>query len=80
MLVEHLKLHFNDYGKAKESEQARGVEGNKIDSVEWQAQYFVSCLLMPKSILKEKRESRNLSKWSKLDEIKDEIGVSTSKI
>ena len=78
MLVEHLKLDFNDYGKAKESEQARGVEGNKIDSVEWQAQYFASCLLMPKSILEEKRKGRDLTKWSNLYQIRDELGVSIS--
>lgn len=35
---------------------------------------------MLKLILKEKRESRNLSKWLKFDEIKDEIGVSIFKI
>lgn len=49
-------------------------------SVEWQAQYFASCLLMPKYILQEKTEGRDLSNWHNLYQIKDELGVSISNL
>lgn len=49
-------------------------------SIEWQAQYFASCLLMPRYILEEKREGRDLTKWSHLYQIRDELGVSISNL
>ncbi|MBW4682775.1 MAG: ImmA/IrrE family metallo-endopeptidase [Microcoleus vaginatus WJT46-NPBG5] len=53
---------------------------SKIESIEWQAQYFASCLLMPCSILEEKREGRNLTRWSDLYAIADELGVTISNL
>ncbi len=82
-VVQQLELDLGDYGKPKESEQpfvCRGAGGSKIDSIEWQAQYFAGCLLMPKSILEEKRQGRDLTKWSNLYKIKDELGVSISNL
>lgn len=58
----------------------RGYSGSKIESIEWQAQYFASCLLMPRHILEEKRKGRDLTKWSHLYKIKDEMGVSISNL
>lgn len=49
-------------------------------SIEWQAQYFASCLLMPRYILEQKRQGRDLTKWSHLYEIRDELGVSISNL
>lgn len=82
-VVKQLELDFGDYGKLKELEQlfvCRRAGGRKIDSIEWQAQYFASCLLMPKSILEEKRKGRDLTKWSNLYQIRDELGVSISNL
>lgn len=47
---------------------------------EWQAQYFASCLLMPRHILEEKRKSRDLTKWPHLYAIRDELGVTISNL
>ena|GEM_PF-5012931 len=37
-------------------------------------------MLIPKSILEEKREGRDLTKWSNLYQIRDELGVSISNL
>lgn len=46
------------------------------DSREWQAQYFASCLLMPRFKIEEVRRSRNLLNWKHLEAIREELGVS----
>lgn len=51
----------------------------KID-IEWQAQYFASCLLMPRYILEEKRRGRNLQNWSHLYAMADQLGVTISNL
>ncbi|NEQ71697.1 MAG: ImmA/IrrE family metallo-endopeptidase [Okeania sp. SIO2C9] len=82
-VVKQLELDLGDYGTPNQSEQpfvCRGASGSKIDSIEWQAQYFAGCLLMPKSILEEKRQGKDLTKWSNLYKIKDELGVSISNL
>lgn len=48
--------------------------------IEWQAQYFASCLLMPKDILEKKRKGRDLTKWSHLYAMADEFGVTISNL
>lgn len=48
--------------------------------LEWQAQYFASCLLMPKHILEEKRKGRDLTKWLHLYAMRDELGVTISNL
>lgn len=53
---------------------------SQLESIEWQAQYFASCLLMPRYILEEKRKGRDLTRWSHLYEIRDEMGVSISNL
>lgn len=43
---------------------------------EWQAQYFASCLLMPRFKIEEVRIGRNLLNWGHLNAIREELGVS----
>jgi hypothetical protein len=47
---------------------------------EWQAQYFASCLLMPRYKLEEVRKGRNLTNWRHLYAIRDEFGVTISNL
>lgn len=51
-----------------------------IQSIEWQAQYFAGCLLMPRSILVEKQRGRNLTQWRQLYEMAAELGVTISNL
>jgi hypothetical protein len=51
-----------------------------LESMEWQAQYFAGCLLMPRHILEQKRQGRDLTYWSHLYEMRDELGVSISNL
>lgn len=52
----------------------------KIESIEWQAQYFATCLLMPRFILDEKSIDKDLTKWRDLYEIAEELGVTISNL
>lgn len=59
----------------------RGAIGlSKVESIEWQAQYFATCLLMPRHVLEEKRSGRDLTKWSDLYAIAKELGVTISNL
>lgn len=53
---------------------------SKQDHLEWQAQYFASCLLMPRYILLEKRQGRDLTNWRHLYAIAEELGVTISNL
>ncbi|MGL5807159.1 MAG: ImmA/IrrE family metallo-endopeptidase [Xenococcaceae cyanobacterium] len=48
--------------------------------IEWQAQYFASCLLMPLCLLEEKIKGRDLTNWKHLYAIADEFGVTISNL
>lgn len=48
--------------------------------IEWQAQYFASCLLMPEYKLKEAQNGRDLTNWKHLYAIQDELGVTISNL
>ncbi len=50
--------------------------GSAIHGIEWQADYFASCLLMPQYILKEKHKQRDLTQWRHLEQVAQELGVS----
>lgn len=50
------------------------------DHIEWQAQYFASCLLMPRYVLEEMRKGRDLTKWSHLYTIQKDLGVTISNL
>ena len=48
--------------------------------IEWQAQYFAGCLLMPEYKLVEAKEGRDLTNWQHLYAIADELGVTISNL
>jgi hypothetical protein len=52
----------------------------QADWIEWQAQYFASCLLMPRYILEEKRRGRDLTNWRHLYAMADDLGVTISNL
>ncbi len=51
-----------------------------LSGIEWQAQYFASCLLMPQFKLKEVCQKRNLQQWKELYNIAEELGVTISNL
>ncbi len=54
----------------------RNVNASK--GIEWQAQYFAACLLMPRFKLEEVQRGRNLTNWKHLYAIANELGVTIS--
>lgn len=71
----------NTGGPPDETFVCRGAIANsKVESIEWQAQYFATCLLMPRFILEQKREGRDLTKWSHLYALASELGVTISNL
>ncbi len=89
--VGHWVLHIN----TKEVErkirlQSKGINVNvepllcrsadDIDGIEWQAQYFAGCLLMPQHVLLEFSQDRDLTKWKHLYQMKDELGITISNL
>ncbi|WP_293120685.1 ImmA/IrrE family metallo-endopeptidase [Okeania sp. SIO1I7] len=58
---------------------SRGIVRN-LDKIEWQAQYFAGCLLMPKYKLEEARKGRDLTNWKHLYAMADELGVTISNL
>lgn len=47
---------------------------------EWQAQYFATCLLMPRFVLEPAVQGKDLKQWSSLYAIADELGVTISNL
>lgn len=47
---------------------------------EWQAQYFASCLLMPQYMLVKLQEGKDLTNWSHLYEMAEQLGVTISNL
>lgn len=85
--IGHWKLHIdlNAVGRFVERVN-QGVEINmqpflcrsvsgQLEKIEWQAQYFASCLLMPRYKLEETQKGRDLTRESHLDAIAHELGV-----
>lgn len=54
----------------------QNLERTQNDWREWQAQYFASCLLMPRFKIEEVRVGRNLLNWGHLNALQEELGVS----
>lgn len=52
----------------------------QADWMEWQAQYFASCLLMPRYKLEEVRKGRDLTNPRHLDAMRDELGVTITNL
>lgn len=51
-----------------------------LEGIEWQAQYFASCLLMPHYKLIDSKRGRDVTKWRHLYAIADELGVTISNL
>lgn len=67
--------------EAEEPFVCRGTtDETKVASMEWQAQYFASCLLMPRWVLDQKFSNRSFTNWSHLYEVKTELGVTISNL
>jgi len=90
--IGHWELHINHQavgrvierqtGKLEESFQpflCRNTSG-VLEKMEWQAQYFASCLLMPRSILTEKRKGRDLTNYKHLQAMASELGVTVANL
>ncbi|WP_239121686.1 MULTISPECIES: ImmA/IrrE family metallo-endopeptidase [Spirulina sp. CCY15215] len=52
----------------------------QIQGIEWQAQYFASCLLMPRYLLEEKIQGRDITQWTDLYAIAADFGVTISNL
>lgn len=52
----------------------------QLSGIEWQAQYFASCLLMPKDQLEKVCQGQDLTKWQPLYEIAKTMGVTISNL
>jgi Zn-dependent peptidase ImmA (M78 family) len=80
---QQLELNLGNYGTTEAEKPfvcRASSDDSKIASIEWQAQYFASCLLMPRDILLQKQRGRDLTRWSNLYEMRDELGVSISNL
>lgn len=66
--------------KVNEQQISQNRANKQLDSIEWQAQYFASCMLMPKYILEEKRVGRDLTRESHLDAMAKDIGVTKANL
>lgn len=56
----------------------RSVSVNR--GIEWQAQYFAACLLMPEHILQEIQGGKDLTSWRNLYGMAEELGVTISNL
>lgn len=57
----------------------RGGEDN-LARIEWQAQYFAGCLLMPQHILTRLKHNKDLTRWRHLYEMAEQLGVTISNL
>lgn len=86
--VEQLELFVGDEvaeqpflcRRVSEQQISQSSANKQLDSIEWQAQYFASCLLMPRHILEEKRIGRDLTRESHLDAMAKDIGVTKANL
>lgn len=89
--VGHWVLHIDQAAIARvERLKARQVQINVMPLLcreeseeqgrEWQAQYFATCLLMPRFIMEELVQGQDLSQWRSLYAIAEELGVTISNL
>ncbi|MEA5583450.1 ImmA/IrrE family metallo-endopeptidase [Nodularia harveyana UHCC-0300] len=57
----------------------RAVDG-QLQKMEWQAQRFASYLLMPRYILEQMADERDLTKWHHLYAMQEDLGVTISNL
>jgi Zn-dependent peptidase ImmA (M78 family) len=90
--VGHWILHINQH-KVDEFNQQQALDLGLADiqpflcrsinaqqGIEWQAQYFASCLLMPRYILKDCAQGRKLTLWPHLYAMAEDLGVTISNL
>ena len=53
---------------------------SNLPRIEWQAQYFAGCLLMPQHVLTELKQGKDLTKWQHLYQIAGKLGVTISNL
>jgi len=53
---------------------------SNLARIEWQAQYFAGCLLMPQHILTELKQDKDLCRWQDLYQMAEELGVTISNL
>jgi len=78
--IGHWQLHI-DHNQLNQQEVpflCRAI--NNVQGIEWQAQYFASCLLMPRFKLEEFKKGRNLTKWPHLYALAEDLGVTISNL
>ena len=85
-IVKQLELPLNCQGtpqlflcRSIDKSRSQTTLNREVD-IEWQAQYFASCLLMPRYILEQKRRGRNLQNWPHLYAMADELGITISNL
>ncbi len=89
--IGHWVLHIDSEAVQRYSRlQKKGVQvpvkpllcrsGNNLAGIEWQAQYFASCLLMPQHLLTELKQDKDLTRWQHLYQIAAELGVTISNL
>ena len=90
--IGHWILHINHDevdGLTKQQELNLGFENiqpflcrstSDLQGIEWQAQYFAGCLLMPQRVLKDVAQGRNITNWKHLYAMADEFGVTISNL
>lgn len=88
--IGHWVLHIDQKAVDRLArQQKRGVQitvdpllcrNDELQGIEWQAQYFASCLLMPRYRLEEKQKTRDLTQWPELYAIAEEFGVTISNL
>jgi len=89
--IGHWMLHINHAEVSEEGQRNLSSSSDsflcrpnssltELESIEWQAQYFASCLLMPENILLEYCHRQNLTRWSTLYQLRDQLGVTISNL
>lgn len=53
---------------------------SNLARIEWQAQYFAGCLLMPQHLLTKLVQGKDLTKWQHLYQIAAELGITISNL
>ena len=74
------QLRLQNFGVNLSIEPLLCRTANDLNGIEWQAQYFAGCLLMPQYILSRLTEGKQLNKWQHLYQIAEELGVTISNL
>ena len=58
----------------------RNIQQSQAPKIEWQAQYFAGCLLMPEYKLMDAQRGRDLTQWKHLYPMAEDLGVTISNL